>query len=775
MYKIPSTLSDDIKQYSLYLEDYKAGKIEPLKFRAIRVPMGIYEQRKDGTYMIRIRCAGGFITPIQLKKAGEIAMKYHYDQFHLTTRQEMQLLNVSLDDTPYILHNLKEIGLVTKGGGGNTVRNIMASVDSGISGDEVFDVLPYAIHLTSKLIAEPDSYTLPRKFKIAFSNSEKDNAFAIFNDLGFIARMKGNQRGFRVYIGGSLGVKPMIGYELFDFLPEEDIFYVVDAAKKLFSRYGNRKNKHQARLRYLFYKLGKEKVFQLFFEIFNEIKTIDSLKYKHEELVFPPRAIDLISESAEDEEAFIQWKERFVFKQKQQGLFSIIIPVEHGNISAEQLIALGDFLSLFGEDVLRFSMRQNIHLRNIPSEYLGNVFNFLRKAGINTNAPFFLQNIITCTGADTCRLGICLSRNAGKALRNMLSKTDLPMDALKDIVINISGCPNSCGQHPAADLGFYGKVGRNDRMFPAYNIVAGARRNASAPKLAELVGEISARDLPAFTVDVLKAFVSKKDLYESFTDYIEKEGKQDIVRFCQKYNQHIPAFADDKNYYYDWGSDSVFSLVNKGIGECSAGLFDLIEADITAIRKAKEELETTSDPGTIDGLLYKIIYASARMLLITRGVEPKNEEEVFDAFIEKFIHSNLISSVYKEIIEIAKNNPHYHFREKKSTVFELSEAMFKLYESMDDSLQFQGDAYHSEKHSAHGLVHRKDLRGVSCPLNFVRTKIELSSLRSGDILEILLDDGEPIENVPASVANEGHRVLKQEKHEDYWLVTIQKG
>jgi len=239
MYTLPSTLSEDIKYFGSLVDEFLDGTLEPVKFKATRVPMGIYEQRKDGTYMVRIRCAGGFITPLQLKKIAEIAYKHKSNLLHITTRQEIQIQNLELRETLAILQNLKEVGLSSKGGGGNTVRNIMVSIDSGIAHDEVFDVTPYAFNLTSKLIAESDSFTLPRKLKIAFSNSEKDTAYAAFNDLGFVAKIKDGKRGFKVYLGGSLASKPMVGYELFDFAPEEELFYIADAAKKLFSRYGN--------------------------------------------------------------------------------------------------------------------------------------------------------------------------------------------------------------------------------------------------------------------------------------------------------------------------------------------------------------------------------------------------------------------------------------------------------------------------------------------------------------------------------------------------------
>jgi sulfite reductase (ferredoxin) len=777
MYTLPTTLTDDIKYFGSLIDDFIDGSLEPIKFKAIRVPMGIYEQRKDGTYMVRIRCAGGFITPLQLKKVSEIAHRHNSNLLHITTRQEIQIQNVELRETLAILQNLKEIGLSSKGGGGNTVRNILVSVDSGIANDEVFDVTPYAADLTSKLIAEPDSFTLPRKLKIAFSNSEKDTAFAVFNDLGFIARIKDGKRGFKVYLGGSLASKPMVGHELFEFAPEEDLYDIADATKKLFSRYGNRKNKHKARLRYVFYKLGKEEVFRLFFEIYNEVKQSGSKPYQSRSLSFKIKSPEFGSEVASIRE-FQQWKERYTAPQRQKGLYTIIVPFEHGNASHETLGKLADFASGFGEDVIRFSIRQNVHLRNIPEAYLGNAYQFLLKIGAETTVPLLLNTLVSCTGADTCRLGICLSKGASSALKKALGKTGLPLDKLKDLRINISGCPNSCGQQIAADLGFYGKVGRNDRMFPAYHVVAGASVGTS-PKLAEIVGEISAYDLPQFTIDVCNLYLEKQEKYPSFSEFVNAEGKTEIASLTQKY-KNIPEFRDDKNYYFDWGSDQIFSLAAKGVGECSAGLFDMIDVDLNTINKTKEQLEIATDPVEINNLLYTLVFASSRMLLITRGAEPKNATEVFNDFIRQFIKAKLISSIYLEIVEIARDQKDNDFIEKKETILDLTQAVINLYESMDDSLQFKNLEVIASSQKAAGLIteeisRKKDFRGVACPMNFVKTKIELATLKSGDILEILLDDGDPIENVPGSVKGEGHQVLAQKKIDNYWQVIIKKG
>lgn len=772
MYTLPNNTSDEIIYFGNLIDEFTEGKIEPVKFKATRVPMGIYEQRRDGTYMVRIRCAGGFITPRQLLKVTEIARQHGSDLIHITTRQEIQIQNVNLKDTLYILQSLKEIGLSSKGGGGNTVRNIMASVDSGIAGNEVFDVSPHVFQLTSRLVAEPDSFTLPRKFKIAFSNNEQDTAYARFNDLGFIARVKDGKRGFGVFLGGSLASKPMTGYELFEFAPEEDIFYITDAVKKLFSRYGNRKNKHRARLRYIFYQLGKEEVFRLFFDIYYGLKALD-MDYRHVEPVFR-KTLPSFEPLSLESTAFETWKQRYTFAQKQNGYHSVTLAFEHGNTSLETLKAIADFAQAFGEDTIRFSMRQNLHLRNIPGEYLGNLYQLLVRLNVETEYPVLINSLVACTGADTCRLGICLSKGASHALKKQLLKSPLDLDKLNTFRINISGCPNSCGQQISADLGFYGKVARNNRMYPAYHVVAGARIGEDA-SLAKLIGDISARDLPKFTEDVLRVYLENVDQYPSFAAYIEKDGKQDITALLEKYKQ-IPDFDDDKNYYFDWGAEQIFSLAARGVGECSAGLFDMIEVDQATINKSLSKLNEELTAEELNNTLSSLVFASARMLLITRGEEPKTVPEVFNAFIAKFIDARIVSSIYKEIVEIARDNPEYDFSPKQETIVGLAKTIGELYKSMDDSLQFKPEniSVPEEKPAQNATSRKKDFRGVACPMNFVKTKIELATMKPGEILEILLDDGEPVQNVPGSVRAEGHKVLDQKKVENHWLVVIEK-
>jgi len=781
MYRLPDTLTEDIAYFGTLIDDFHDGKIEPVKFKGTRVPMGIYEQRKDGTYMVRVRCTGGYISPEQLKQVALTAQSHHSSLLHITTRQEIQIHHIAIEQVKTILPELQTVELSSKGGGGNTVRNMLVDINSGISADETFDVLPYAVDLTTRLIAEPDSFTLPRKLKIAFSTGEINADFALINDLGFIARIKDGKRGFKVYLGGSVASNPTLGWELFDFVPEEELFNIAIAAKRFFNNHGNRKNKHKARIRYIFYKEGEEKTRELFFNYYNEIKSKENFIYTPAAQKFEYKKPSFAPASVSSEE-FFTWKRRNVKAQKQSGLFSTIVPFINGNTDSETLLKIAEFAAAFGNDVLRFTVRQQLQLRNIPEDYLANVYLLLNELGINTGLPAIINNIVSCTGADTCRLGICYSKGASLALRKKLGKSKLNLDEIGDLQINISGCPNSCAQQIWSDIGFSGRVGRNERMYAAYNVYAGASKGEN-PQLGVVLGTVSARDLPQFTEDVLAGYIPVKQKYSSFNDYLQDAGKENIKTLVEKYKE-VPGFDEDKNYYYDWGSEELFSVANKGPAECSAGLFDMIDVDLNFIKQGFKLLETETDAIKANRILYDIVFSSSRMLLVTKGAEPKTSAETFTLFSEKFIDEGLVSDSFKDLIKIAETNSRADFSARKAEIIELGEAVITLYGGMDDSLQFKNQPIKKVEAKSQDAVQPtvisssevrvKDFRGVACPMNFVKTKIELSSLKSADLLEVWLDDGAPIQNVPGSVRNEGHEVISVTQVEDYWKVLIKK-
>ncbi|MEE0083093.1 MAG: sulfurtransferase TusA family protein [Paludibacteraceae bacterium] len=771
MYKLPDTLSNDIEKLGTLAAGYQNNTVSGVEFKAFRVPMGVYEQRKNEVYMARVRATGGVITPEQLIKVIDIAKSNGSDLLHITTRAEIQILNLELDSVKTVLEQLQSVGLATKGGGGNTVRNILVSEFSGISESETFDTTPYAMALTDAVVPEADSYLMPRKMKIAFSSDENFEDYANINDVGLVAKIKDGKRGFKVYVGGGAGSKPSVGWLYKEFIPVEDLYALVKALKDFFNAHGNRKDKFKARIRFIFYKLGPEETFRLIDEYFEKAKSDGKTLDVHPE--------DYPHSKPTDK--------------------TVVLPFVLGNIKLDdesKVQALKDVLHYvvkFGKHTVRFTPRQNIRFRNIPDTAFPELEKLLKAYTSEYEKPAVLNNIVSCTGADTCRLGICLSKGLAEAIRRRLEESDIDLKYLDEARINISGCPNLCGQPLWTDLGFVGKVLHSDHVYPAYQVYVGANYENS-PSLAKSVGTISAYKIPEFVEKLVKRYVETIQLTEllygsedarklSFGKWLRSSlGQETASKFAIEFS-NVPLFAQDKNYYFDWGSDEVFNVTKRGKPECSAGLFDMITVDQEAI---KESL------GKND---YNVIFHASRMLLVTRGLDPQQPSEVFEAFIEHFINTGYVDATFKSLVLQAKQEgEHGNYDGEKARA--LADAVNGLYANMDDALQFkksdaslqhniaetkerEAEAATAEEKrpSEAGFVvtRKKDLRGVLCPMNFVRTKLELSQLQSGDVLEILLDDGKPIENVPGSVRLEGHTVLSEKQLPDgYWQVIIKK-
>ena len=780
-YEIPKTLGKEIDELEASIARFKNGDLHPTKFRAQRVPFGVYEQRTENTFMVRIRLTAGGITPSQLEKTALIAKEYAKPVVHITTRQELQIHDAGLEDLPKIMRELYDIGLSSRGGGGNTVRNIMASYDSGINPLESFDVSPHAAALSTRLIAQDDSWNFPRKFKISFSSTKADNALAAFNDLGFIAQIRDGQKGFKVYTAGGLGCRPRTSRVLHAFIPENEVYRVTSAVKNLFILYGNRKSKNSSRLRFLFEELGKEKFFELYNQEYEKLKKAPALDLHHEQFVnknetqkeVAPRFIDL--------KAFDIWKKRFVTDQKQEGLKSVLIPVPLGDLSSGDAIKLAVFLKNFGENVIRFSMTQNICLRNIPLEYLGNIFELVNEINSESHLGSACANITICAGADTCTTGVCLPKGVVPVIKKYLGSGGILKKLDKGFKINISGCPNSCGQHHIGDIGIFGRIARNNgKALPGYWITAGADRNPDSRSFTEKCGWVPARNLPEAITKILDHYVSVKDKYKTFKDYFKSTGKAEIRTICKKFSSFVPYFENDKSFYYDWGSAKEFTTANMGHGECSAGIYDMIEVEMKTIKKNIEKLSCRDFEYLKKQLLWDIVFSGANMLLITRAVDPADETQTFEFFKKYFVHKKLVDGKFERLIDAAVNHDNENLLGNQDLVREFGETMIKLYHSMDNSLRFPGEEIISDfvpgskDDSDEADVLFKDLRGVACPMNFVKTKVELSKIASGDALKIFLDDGEPIDNVPRSVLGEGHKILKQEKTGEYWTVIIEK-
>ena len=823
MYRIPSTLNGDLDYTQSLIDQFKAGEIQAGQLKSNRVPMGIYEQRKNQHYMLRLRCAGGLVTPEQLAKIAFVGHQLSTSHLHVTTRQEIQIHNVDIEDAIPALKKLEKVGISSAGGGGNTVRNMMVDDRSGLTADEEFDVYPYVEELTSRLIAEKDSFTMPRKYKVAIDTSVATANYSYIADLGLQARIKDGQRGFRVLIAGSAASNAHTGWEVFDFLPEKDLYRAAKALKNWFHKYGNRRNRHKARMRYVFYKYGTEEAKRLYLEEFEELKKDGSIDFKapalpleHHKPNFPPLKAPTDFET---------WKRRYAHKQTnaeglKENLWYAYIPLRHGNNSTDFFAEVAEYLGNYGNDVIRFTKKEQIQVRNIPEEYLTNIYAFFKKLGVyQIDYPVVVTNLTCCTGADTCRLGICLPKGAIDGIAKQLLNSNLNLDAIPDFELRMNGCTNICALATWGDLGFSGRVGRvGDDPYPAYTIWLPVK---GKHEIDLQQGYIAAKKIPAFVEDYLSDVIAEQANYADYYDYVAKRGVNIVKELIAKYKEVAP-YSEEPDTFFDFGDDEKFSLIKYGKAECSAGLFDIIEIDQDTIREKRKEVELLmgntpqgvpadlqsdgkQETSKIEKLLHDIVFSENRMLLVTRGLDPRTDEDVYNGFEKEFIAAGIISQKFKVLTDKARNNE--SLIEQKPLIDELADLLNDLYQNMDDSLQFKLPAEKTpveqiaeekaaeekapaeqvseekapaEKASAAEETEtivpdvKKDFRGVMCPMNFVKTKIALTPMQSGQILEILLDDGAPIENVPGSVKNEGHTILSTEKVENYWKVLIKK-
>jgi len=680
-YTIPEALHAEIDELEALIQRFRSGDLDPVTMKAKRVPFGVYEQRTPGTYMTRIRCTGGTITPSQFARVAELAAEYGSPFVHLTTRQDIQIHDVDLGRVPSLSRELAAIGLSSRGGGGNTVRNILASEDAGQNLSELFDVGPWVDALTDRVIREGDSWNLPRKFKISFAANDADSSLAGFNDLGFFPRLgPDGEPGFKVYVAGGLGGKPRTALPFEEFVPAVEVHLVVTAIKKFFDKNGNRKNKRAARLRFLRDKFGDEGLLAKLREAVAQERASG-----WEPLVPKVREVGTVAAPATPVAplaGFEAWKGRHVTAAKREGFFNVRVPVLLGDLPSDKAVALGRGLEGFGLDVLRLGIRQNLSIVGVAEARLPELHVILSDAGLAQD-PGLVGSLVACTGADTCKLGMCLPKGAVRELAERLPKSGLDLPALEGVRVHISGCPNTCAQHMAVDLGYYGIARRQgDHSYPAYRVVAGGIVGEGKARLAREITQVSAWKMPDFTVSALEAF-QKEAAGRSFVAWLDAEGEKRLVEIAESLSD-VPLWEESQAPYIDWSATEPFSPA-KGGAECSAGLFDLIDVDRKVIAGLREEL--VLDPDHLP-YLYDLLLAVSRVLLITRGLEPVGDRAVFEGFAEQFLKTGLLPARFASLVLRGKELGASGLAGRTKEILELSDLVEELYQGMDDSLRF---------------------------------------------------------------------------------------
>lgn len=534
-------------------EEYKNGNISKEIFKSYRVPMGIYEERKENSYMVRPRTPAGVISLFQLNEINKIAEKYAQGELHFTTRQGIQFHKVEFDNIMRILEELYKIGLITVGTGGNTPRNVVSAPLSGTEKNEIFDTTPYALKTTEYIINDEENFKLPRKYKIAFSNTESDNGNAKISDMGFVAVInEDNEEGFRLYGAGGLGNASSASIILEEFIKKEEVLYHVEAMKQLFYNHGDRTNKAKARIRHILKREGEENFRKMYQNYLNELKCKTDLLLNKEDL-YEIKYNKNIGK-------LYNGNNNFVNESKIEGRYNIYVHPINGNIKSIDLNEIINYLSQLEYEIsIRITSTQGFYLREIDGKNVEDILEIINKFSAKTN----IQTIKACTGANVCQLGLCLSQNLSYAIQKRFEKEDIDIQNKLDN-IQISGCPNSCGQHHKAKIGMQGKAKKVDGNYiPMYNVMFGGNLNKKIAELALSYGDLPAKAVPDFLVELAKYIL--KENYINIEDLLIKNGNI-IKELIEKYS-FIPSITEDENYYKDFGKEEYFSLKGLGKGE----------------------------------------------------------------------------------------------------------------------------------------------------------------------------------------------------------------
>ncbi|MBM7871428.1 sulfite reductase (ferredoxin) [Clostridium pascui] len=548
MIRITDALLESIEEFKNNVQQFKEGKIEA--FKSFGSKMGIYGERGTGTFMVRPRIPGGVITLEQFKAISEITKKYPGIIIRITTRQDIQLHSVKLDDLGNVLEDLIKAGLTTKGAGGDGVRNVACSPLSGVAKNEIFDVSQYVEKVTNHLMSEPGAMNLPRKLKIAFSNTDEDTANATIADLGFIAKIVDGMKGFEVYSGGGLGGSARTALKLEDFIEDTEVLYYAQAVKEIFEKEGDRTNRHKARLRFVVNRLGEEEYIELFKNQLDKIRSERQLSLnlnsKEEKTV-----------SYSNSNLNIDKKyERIVFPQKREGYYSVYIHPENGSIDTDELDRLLDFIESIDYSVsIRLTLTQGFFVRDLKEEELKKLISIASKL-ISTEK---LYNSVACVGPIICNFGLCNSQGLLADIKKTFRNSDSNLQEELPI-IHISGCLNSCGQHQIGEIGFTGRAKRTeDGFIPAYAVSFGGKVGPGVVKLGEAYGDIPAKKISKFLLDL--AALKNDSGYKEFDEFVKAEDAS-IKELVLKYST-LESFAKAPELYSDFGTNEKFSVGKK--------------------------------------------------------------------------------------------------------------------------------------------------------------------------------------------------------------------
>jgi len=585
--KIDWSRRQEAENFAETVKLFRQGKIDPDMFRRFRLQHGAYGTRMTDDYaMVRIKVPAGQIYPYQLEKIAQLSEMYSIGSAHFSTRENIQLHWVILEDVSEIMQSLSDVGMTSREACGNTVRNVMCSPLSGVCKDEIFDATPYAMAIAKFMLRNPICQGLPRKFKFNFTCCEKCGMIRIV-DVGLVPQIQeidGEKRkGFKIFLGGGLGNRSFVGHQLEDFTPVEDLLYTSMAVIRIFDRMGDRKNLARNRMRYLVNDLGWEKFQNLVLKERAVVKATQSVIVKlniDDSINEIQRPISVSDESASIPDGFARWEKTNVIKQSQSGFNSAFIGLEAGDITANQLRSVAEIIRDYSaEGFARNGFSQNIVIRYVHDDDLKSMYSRLIENGLAKTGSLTMASAVGCSGTTSCNLALTNSHRLAKEVQRKFLELNLDEDDdLKDSTIKISGCPNSCGQHQIATIGFYGGGGRHGTdMFPNYTMSLGGKFDENS-MLGHHTARVPVKRVIPVILKIIELFKENKqpdDTLSKWIDRVVKGNESSKITGVEDIKKEIaplivpPKVEDEPDFYMDFGSDTNYHTVT-GKGECAA-------------------------------------------------------------------------------------------------------------------------------------------------------------------------------------------------------------
>ncbi len=682
--RIAGDLAEEIDIFETQIHLRKQGKIEEKLFAETRLRRGAYGQRYDNGQrndgsktqrlrypdvptkgpdtvwdapgMMRIKIPFGGLNCEQMEVLADLAEEYSDEILHITTRQDIQLHYVHIDDTPDLMRRLAAVGITTREACGNSVRNITACPLSGICHTELFDVTPYAQATMRFLLGHEDCQDFGRKFKIAFSGCRHEACgLANMHDMGAVAAVRQvdgvQQRGFELYVGGGLGAVPHHAQLYSDFIPEEELLPTAQAIARVFARLGEKRNRNRARIKFLIAKIGIEEFRRLVEEERNILPPdprwtayLSDLSAYDEEPLKEAQPLN----GAPQETDFVEWKRTNVYPQRQSGYSAATVALPLGDLTSRQMRQLASICGQYVKDTVRTTVEQNIVLRWVSDADLPQLYAALKVAGLGQPGAGTIVDITSCPGTDTCKLGIASSRGLAAELRKRLAIKSTQLDAaVEGLRIKISGCFNSCGQHHAADIGFYGNSRKiNGITVPHFQVVLGGQWRENAGSFGLAMGAVPSKNIPDVVDRLAQRFIEERQKEESFQVYIQRIGKRDIKAMLDDLTL-VPTFEENSWYYQDWGDTRAYTIDDLGKGECAGEVVSATVMEIASAEREVFEAQVALEDGQIDRATqsaYRAIVRSARALVREQYYDvPDNADAVVGEFRTRFFESELFS------------------------------------------------------------------------------------------------------------------------------------